>query len=133
MLLNITSATVASVLVMSEVESELYTCRGVAEPMSPEITWRIGNSNVVDGVNGVHISFSEENGETVSTLRLPSGGDFLPPFCMLTNSVSNGGVQNEEFMRLDSITGKEVCHLVNCIYYFGKLYSFCLHNFGNHG
>ena len=111
MLLNITSATVAQVLVMSEVESELYTCRAVAEPTSPEITWsaqRNRTGNIVqleDGIDGIHISNTEENGETVSILRLPFDGKFLLPFCALSNNVSNGDVQNQDFTLLDSITG----------------------------
>lgn len=110
--LNITSATVAKVFVLSEVESELYTCRSVGSPLPLELGWSaqemISNTviQLIDSLDGVQIDTRVEvSGETVSVLRLSFGGNFQSPICRVTNSASNGVLSNTQFTRVDPITG----------------------------
>ena len=111
MLLNITSSTVAQVLVLAKVDSELYTCRAVGDPLPLELEWRAqgGGTDVTrltNNIDGLQISTSEgESGEIVSALRLRLGGDFLSPYCSVTNNGSNALLANRRFTRVEPITG----------------------------
>lgn len=104
--IDITSATVANVLVSSEVVSVIYECRAVGIPLPLLIYWQaqeMGSNNVIqltNSIDGVQISNYTNNSEIVSVLRLSN--NFQSVTCGANNSQS---ASRRDFQRIDPIIG----------------------------
>lgn len=91
----------------SEVESKIYECRAVGFPLPVEVIYEsrepgIGVTILTDIMDGVKIRSFQEDGETVSVLRLHS--DLRSIACRVTNGMGRM-LTVTDFQRLAPING----------------------------
>ena len=103
--LNITSTTVADVLVSSQVESQLYECRATGSPLPLQITWEMsGGSRLTNEMDGVIITNYVNNSEIVSILRVYL--DLQDVTCSVSSTSSSSSISRGNFQPVDPIIGK---------------------------
>ena len=106
MILNVTSATVSTVVTLSsEVLSEIYVCRAVGAPAPLVINWTSGTElQLSDIIEGVKIHNYIENGETVSELKLNKDANLSPVYCRA--NVGSKNITVTQFHHLEPIIGQ---------------------------
>lgn len=100
--LNITSTTVADVLVSSQVESQLYECRATGSPLPLQIMWRMSSgSRLTNNMDGVIITTYVNNGEIISILRMYR--DLQDVTCSVSSTSSSNSISRGYFQPVDPV------------------------------